>query len=86
MTKNQMKFNSLRLDYNHWGKEKDQITGTISFNSDNAQVNLKITDATARKLLVIVSEGIVEAAKEVSEMIPASLVQTQIVNEDRLLE
>ncbi len=79
-----MKFNSLKLDYQQWGKEKGQITGAISFENDISQVNLKINDVTARKLLAIVSEGIVDAAKEVSLMIPESLIPTA-VDDSKLL-
>lgn len=60
---------------NDWdGACKGALIGKIKFRNETAEIELRLTDAAAKKILEFVAEGMVDAAKEVATKLTAEVI------------
>jgi hypothetical protein len=72
-----MKLNSLRIERQQYGIDKDKLLGTIEFENQYSKVTCKLTEDQAYKLLDIVSDAMVVNAQETAKMLVTDLRRPQ---------
>ncbi len=72
-----MRLDTLRIERQKYGLDKDKMFGEISFENQYSKVSVKLTEDQAWKLLAIVADSIVENAQESSKMLVSDLQRPQ---------
>ncbi len=72
-----MKLNTLRIERQQYGIDKDKMFGTIEFENQCFKMSVKLTEDQAYKLLDIVAESMVEYAHDTAKMLVVDLRRPQ---------
>lgn len=72
-----MKLDTLRIERQKYGLDKDKMFGEISFENQYSKVSVKLTEDQAYKLLAIVADAMVENAQECSKLLASDIRRPQ---------
>ena len=68
-----MKLERIHIHRRRFGKDKDKLSGEVEVKGTHGTIVLKITNETAVEIVKMCADSLIDAAKEVSELMVEDL-------------
>jgi hypothetical protein len=73
--KSPMVLNDLKIERKRYGENAGKFEGRASFDSENANVTIKITPEMCQKILDLCADALVETANEMADVMRCDIIE-----------
>lgn len=70
-----MQLSGIHLSRSQYGADQGKLSGSLSVTTEYGDIKLVLSEEKAEKILMLVSEQLVESAKEIAENITREIIE-----------
>lgn len=78
-----MQLSGINLTRSTFGADKGKLSGTLHITTQSGDIKLILSEEKAQQILILISEQLVESAKELAEDITKEIIEHQPILEDK---
>jgi hypothetical protein len=70
-----MRLEKLEIERKHWGDDAGKLKGRARFSSKNADVAINLTEGHCQKIIDMCADALLDAAKEMSDVMRNDIIE-----------